>query len=154
MPFFDKYTALVSKVTFGGDSGEELFNLYELAKCIETDKTTQSIDDFILVPFYVCGGKRYELYQYEFYLEGLNGETLQEYILRVTGRKSIENVPADIYRIRQICFARMEEGNQSEILLKLKEYFIFLMEDEGVRKEIRGVYSEFDINKLFISIYY
>ena len=150
MSFFDKYISMISKLII---NSEELINLCELVSCIEMDKTPQLIDSCIITPFYVSKGSRYELYQYEFYIESQNGESFQEYILRVTGRKNIENVPTDILEIRQRCFVKLEEGNQSDILLKMKEYFIFLMKDEKIRKEIMDVFSEFDINNFFICIY-
>lgn len=103
--------------------------------------------------FYVSKGSRYELYQYEFYIESQNGESFQEYILRVTGRKNIESVPADILEIRQRCFVKIEEGNQCDILSKIKEFFSFLMKDEKIQKEIMDVFSEYDVNKLFVCIY-
>ena len=150
MSFFDKYMSKISKLIIGG---EELLNLCELASCVELDKTPQLIDSCIIMPFYVSDGSRYELYQYEFYIESQNGESFQEYILRVIGRKNIEYVPTDIFEIRQRCFVKLEEGNQNDILSKMKEYFMFLMKDEKIRKEIKDIFSEFDINKLFVCIY-
>lgn len=150
MSFFDKYTTMISKLIIGG---EELLNLCELISCIEMDKSPQLIDGCIIMPFYVSKGSRYELYQYEFYIESQNGESFQEYILRVTGRKNIESVPADILEIRQRCFVKIEEGNQCDILLKIKEFFSFLMKDEKIQKEIMDVFSEYDVNKLFVCIY-
>ncbi|MCH5338591.1 MAG: hypothetical protein J1E03_07410 [Acetatifactor sp.] len=150
MSFFDKYTPLISKLIIGG---EELLNLCELISCIEMDKSPQLIDGCIIMPFYVSKGSRYELYQYEFYIESQNGESFQEYILRVTGRKNIESVPADILEIRQRCFVKIEEGNQCDILSKIKEFFSFLMKDEKIQKEIMDVFSEYDVNKLFVCIY-
>lgn len=150
MSFFDKYTPMISKLIIGG---EELLNLCELISCIEMDKSPQLIDGCIIMPFYVSKGSRYELYQYEFYIESQNGESFQEYILRVTGRKNIESVPADILEIRQRCFVKIEEGNQCDILSKIKEFFSFLMKDEKIQKEIMDVFSEYDVNKLFVCIY-
>ena len=84
MSFFDKYTSMTSKLTIGG---EEMFNLCELAKCMEMDKEPPIIEECIIVPYYISESGRYELYQYELNVESGNGETFQEYVLRITGKK-------------------------------------------------------------------
>lgn len=150
MSFFGKYTSVISKVTIGG---EEMLNLCELVKCIETDKTPPIIEECIIVPYYINESGRYELYQYEFNVESENGETFQEYILRMTGKKNIEEVPNDILEMRQVCFAKIDGENQSDVLSKIKSYFIFLMNDEKIQNEVMDMFSEFDISKIFVCIY-
>lgn len=150
MSFFDKYTSMVSKRMI---DGEEMFNLWELVKCIETDKTPPLMEACIMTPNYISGKGRYELYQYEFWVEEKNGETFEEYILRITGKKKMEEVPDDIISIRQKCFTKIDSDDQSVTLTKMREYFLFLMGDEIVQREIVEVFGEFDINKLFICIY-
>lgn len=150
MSFLDKYLSMISKIIIGG---EEMLNLCELTKCIETDKTPPLIEECIITPYYINESSRYELYQYEFYVEQKNGETFEEYILRITGKGKIEEVPDDIIRIRKICFAQIDVDNQSSILIKIQEYFHFLMNDEAVQSEVTDIFSEFDINKIFVCIY-
>lgn len=150
MSFFDKYTSLISKIIIGD---EKMLNLCELVKCMETDQAPPLIEECIIMPYYISDGRRYELYQYEFYAEQKNGETFQEHILRITGKKSINEVPNDILKIRQICFAKIDAENQSDNLSKIKEYFTFLMTDENIKKEVMDIFLEFDINKIFVCIY-
>ena len=122
MSSFDKYTSMISKLIIGG---EEMVNLCELAKCIETDKIPPTLEECIIVPYYINKSGRYELYQYEFNVESENGETFQEYVLRITGKKNIEEVPDDILEMRQICFAKIDDENQSDVFSKIKTYFKF-----------------------------
>ena len=148
MSLFDKYTSIVSKRIIGR---EEMWNLCELVRCIETDAMPPLIEECIITPYYVSKSGRYELYQYEFYAEQSNGKTFDEYILMITGKSKIEEVPDDIIRIRKKCFAKID--NQSSALRQIKEYFHFLMKDEEIQREIKNVFAEFDVNKLFVAIY-
>ena len=150
MSFLDKYTPMISKIIIGG---EEMLNLYELVKCIETDKTPPLIEECIITPYYINKSGRYELYQYDFRAEQGNEETFEEYILRITGKTKLEEVPDNIIRIRKKCFTQIDVNNQSEILKKLIEYFHFLMNDEEVQSEVIGIFAEFDIKKFFVCIY-
>ena len=150
MPFFNKYTSMVSKKMIGR---KEIWNLCELVKCMEADKTPPRIEECIITPYYTNESSRYELYQYEFYAVQSNEKALDEYILTITGKSKIEEVPEDIIRIRTICFGEIDDNNQCVILNKIKEYFHFLMEDEDIQREIKDVFVEFDVNNIFISIY-
>ena len=150
MSFLDKYKFMISKIVIGT---EEMLNLCELVKCIESDKTPPIIEECIITPYYICESGRYELYQYEFYAEQKNVETFEEYILRITGKRKIEEVPDDIIRIRKMCFTQIDVNNQKDIIKKIKDYFYFLMNDEDVRNEVIDIFTEFDINKIFVCIY-
>lgn len=150
MSFLDKYISTVTKKSIGG---EKMMNLYELVKCIELDQTPSLIEECIIIPYYIDKKGRYELYQYEFCVEQMNGQSFDEYILKITGKKSIEEVSDNIVKIRQICFAKLDEDNQGDILKKVKEYFRFLLNDVDVQKEIVNIFGEFNQNKLYICIY-
>ena len=150
MSFLDKYISRISKRNIGG---EEMLNLYELVKCIESDRTPSLIEECIIIPYYIDEKGRYELYQYEFCIEEMNEETFEEYILRITGKKEIEEISNNIIRIRQICYAKLGGDNQGDILNKIKKYFLFLMNDEDIQREIVGIFGEFNPNKLYICIY-
>lgn len=147
MPFLDKYVSTISREIIGG---EEMMNLHEVVKCIELDQTPSPIEECIITPYYIDKKGRYELYQYEFCVEQMNGKTFDEYILRSTGKKKVEEVPENIIKIRQMCYAKLDKDNQSDILKRIKEYFHFLLNDEEVQKEIKDVFGEFDQNKLYI----
>lgn len=127
-----------------------MLNLYELAECIETDTTPPCFEECIITPYYINKSGRYELYQYEFCV---NVDSFEEYLLRITGKKKIGEVPDDILRMRKICFAQIDVNNQTSIYKKILEYFHFLMYGEEVQSEILDIFTEFDINKLFVCIY-
>ena len=149
MSFLDKYIPMISKIIIGG---EEMLNLCELVKCIETDKTPPLIEECIITPYYINESGRYELYQYEFCAEQRDGATFEKYLLRITGKKKIEEVPDDIIGIRKICFSQIDVNNQSSTLKKVIEYFHFLMYDEEVQSEVIGIFTEFDINNIYVCI--
>ncbi|MBD5452839.1 MAG: hypothetical protein HDR30_00735 [Lachnospiraceae bacterium] len=150
MSFLDRYISMISKKNIGG---EEMLNLHELVTCIELDKTPSLIEECIIMPYYIDQKGRYELYQYEFRVESMNKETFEEYILRITGKKKIDDVADNIIRIRQICYAKLDRNNQNDILKKIKDYFYFLINSEDVQKEIVDIFGEFNLNNLYICIY-
>lgn len=150
MSFLDKYVHMISKVTIGT---EEMLNVCELVRCIETDDRTPQIEDCIAVPFYIDAGKRYELYQYEFRVEEENGDTFEEYLLRTTGKKKFEEIPDNIIKMRRICYINNMRNDQEGTWKKIKEYFDFLLHDRNLRQEITGIFTKFDEKKLFISIF-
>ena len=55
--------------------------------------------------------------------------------------------------MRKISFAQIDVNNQISIYKKISEYFHFLMYGEEVQSEILDIFTEFDINKLFVCIY-
>lgn len=150
MSFLDKYFPVVSKVTIGK---EEMLNVCDLVRCIEADGKPPQIEECIAVPFYIDAAKTYELYQYEFRIEDENGDTFEEYMLRVTGKKNFEEIPNDIIRTRRICFVDNIRNDQEGTWKKIKGYFDFLLRDKDIRQEITGIFDEFEERKLFISFY-
>ena len=150
MSAFDKYTSMISKLVIGG---EEMWNIRELEKCLETDEAPPGIEECIMVPYYINESGRYELYQYELYVTRAKGETFQDYILRKTGKSNMKEIPDDILRIRQLCFVNTDEEDQSNVLAKIRKYLIFLMSDEKIQKEVLDIFSEFDSYKMFLCIY-
>lgn len=150
MALFDKYKPLVSSKIIGK---EEMLNLCDLVKCLEEDKDPFLIEPCLIIPYYIDENKRYELYQCEFCLEQQGGETFEEYLLRMTGKSRLEEVPKRITKMRQMCFARIEIGGESNTLQKIIEWAYFLMNDDAVKSEIVNLFSEFDSKKLFVGIY-
>lgn len=147
---FDKYKILVSSKIIGK---EEMLNLCDLVKCLEEDKDPFLIEPCLIIPYYINENKRYELYQYEFCLEQQDGETFEEYLLRMTGKRRLEEVPKHITKIRQMSFARIEMGNEENVLKRLIDWAYFLMNDDAVKSEIVDLFAEFDSKKLFVGIY-
>ena len=117
MSFLNKYISIVTKESIGG---EEMMNLCELVKRIEWDQTPSPIEECTIIPYCIDKKGRYELYQYEFCVEQMNGQTFDEYILKSTGKKKIEEVPDNIVKKRKICYAKLDEDNQGDILKKIK----------------------------------
>ncbi|MDE6640329.1 MAG: hypothetical protein K2K63_07390 [Acetatifactor sp.] len=150
MSFLDKYFPVVSRVTIGK---EEMLNVCDLVRCMEADGKLTQIEECIAVPFYIDAGKTYELYQYEFRIEEENGDTFEEYMLRVTGKKTFEGIPNDIIKTRRICFVNNIRNDQEGTWKKIKEYFDFLLHDKDIRQVITGIFNEFEEKKLFISFY-
>lgn len=149
MIVFEKYASVISKMIIGG---EEMLNLCELLKCIEEDKVAPEIEECIIMPYYINGSSRYELYQYEFCIEQKEGEPFEKYMQRITG-KELEDIPNNVIRVRQICYLRIDENRSGSTRRKIIDYFNFLISDECVQQEIVGVFSEFNPDKLFVCVY-
>ena len=133
---------------------ETLLHLSELSECLAKDIVLPKIEeDSLIVPFYVEDGKRLELYHYEFTIWGNDAAEFEDFILEVSGKNKLEEIPSDLMRIREICFSKMNGHNQNEVVDRIKFYFRFLLIGDEVNNEIENVFGKFDSDKLFICIY-
>ena len=148
MQFFDYYIPMTSKKNVGR---EEMFNLYELIKHIEADPIIPSFKEQLIIPYYLDKRGRYELYQYEFCIE--KTETFEEHVLRITGKKRIEDVPDNIVKMRRICFAKLDEQNQMCVLNRIMDYFHFLINNADIQSEIINIFGSFNPHHLYICFY-
>lgn len=124
--------------------GEKFINLYEMSNFLN-EHTDILLDECLIVPYYINDNKRMELYQYEFCCT--NKYNFEEYVLNLTGKNCIIDIPQDILEIRRICFASQYEVN------KLKNFLDFLFNDKNIRYEIKQFFGDFNIKNLYAIIY-
>ena len=125
-------------------SGEYFFNLQELDELLN-DTTLSEKDEVLIMPYYIQDNKRFELSQYEFYCS--NDGDFKTYILKLTGKKQMEDIPEEIIHLREKCFATVDEPN------KLKEFLEFLFQDKNLQKEVEKVFGDYKVENLYAIVY-
>ena len=125
-------------------AGEKFINLLELEELLE-DEIVLEMDEVIITPYYIQNDKRLELYQYEFCC--MKNCNFKEYVLNLTGKKRIEDIPKEILTIRNSCFATVDEPD------KLKDFLKFLFQNKYLQKEVEQVFGEYVVKNLYAIVY-
>lgn len=127
-------------------SGEIFIALFDLIKFLNSDDGKQiELEECLITPFYICDSKRMELYQYEFCIT--DEYNFEDYITKLTGKKSLEEIPKEIIELRKICFASVSEKN------KINEYLKYIVENQDLKSEVEQVFDNFDKANLYVTVY-
>lgn len=125
-------------------AGEIFINLQELYHLLKTDFGME-MEECLITPYYIQDNKRVELYQYEFCCTDEIG--FKEYVLKLTGKEKIEDVPEEIFNLRRKCFSTCNE------LTGLADYLKFLFENEALKEEIEQLFGEYIAGNLYAVVY-
>lgn len=125
-------------------AGEIFINLQELYKLLKTDCKIE-MEECLVTPYYIQDDKRMELYQYEFCCTG--EMSFEEYLLRLTGKKNIEDIPGEIFRLRRNCFSICEESDRLAVFLD------FLFGNKTLEEEIERVFGDYNVENLYAVTY-
>lgn len=70
-----------------------------------------------------------------------------DYILKLTGKKRIEDIPDRILYLRKKCFSTINESN------KLRDFLEFLLHDKNLQEEVERVFGNYSIENLYALVY-
>lgn len=129
----------------------KISDLYNRVKELESE-VLRIDEDISLLPFYIDNGRIYELYYHEFYVNvNIKESEYEQYILEITGKKHISEIPKDIRERLEICECITSKNEiDKNVLLKFVEH---LYTDDTVYTDITSVYGTFDKEKFFFEIY-
>ncbi|MBE6008656.1 MAG: hypothetical protein E7235_05605 [Lachnospiraceae bacterium] len=135
-------------------SGETFYSMYELKNALESS-TDEYIEfgDYGITPYYIADGKILELYEYELTISKDESNSFEEFILNLTGRDSIESVPADIIELRRNCFIRVENDFYKMKKQLLIDFFDFVMNEVAVRRQVESSFGAYDKKNIFFELY-
>lgn len=125
-------------------AGEIFINLQELDEFLKVE-TSIEMEEVLITPYYIQDDKRLELYKYEFCC--IKDCDFKDYVLKLTGKKLIEDISEEILAIRNICFATVDEPN------KLKDFLEFLFQNKNLQKEVKQVFGEYVAKNLYAIVY-
>ena len=125
-------------------AGEIFINLQELDELLKKDILIE-LEEVLIIPYYIQDNKRLELYQYEFV--STNDCDFRDYILKLTGKKRIEDIPEDILHLRKKCFAKVDESN------KLREFLEFLFQNKNLQEEVEKAFGNYVEENLYAIVY-
>ena len=126
----------------------DLINLVDLKSAIEEKQVDVTKEEAILTPYYF-DTKKYELYHYELLV--CKGIAFNDYILKKTGKKKIDEIPKKVVELRKKCFISLDETD--DIKCKVLGFFDFLMNDKALEEEIVSVFGSFSIENIYIEIF-
>lgn len=135
-------------------NGEVLYNLDELSKILNAmiEKDIEMCD-CIITPYYVCGKKRMELYEFELNIRLTDNPDFNRYILRKTGKNRIEDIPEEIILQQRICYCEIPKINSKLPKIRIQQYIQFLYSNEKLKQEIQKIFGDFEKEKLLFELY-
>lgn len=135
-------------------SNEKYYKLCDLRRGLIPLKDEKiEVTDFILTPYYIYQGKRLELYEYEFNMVLVEKNNLEEYLLTLTGKKSIEEVPNSIKERQKFCYVEVMQDNKTVDVFCLINYIDYLLDNSEIRYQIEKVFGIFNTEELFFELF-
>jgi len=125
-------------------AGENFINLQDLYNLLTTEVKIE-MEECLITPYYLQDNKRMELYQYEFCCT--SEYNFEEYVLEVTGKHKIEDIPKEILYLRKKCFATIDEPN------RLFEFLKFILENKDLQEEVKKTFGNYIVEDLYAIIY-
>jgi len=135
-------------------SNEKLYNVAELEEKIKVLANSKiTISDCILTIYYVDEGKRYELYEYELSVDVVKEKDFGGYLLRLTGKETIDEIPPMIIERQKKCHIEILKSEQTLDKFALEDYLEFVINSPELKKQITQVFGTFAKEKLYFEIY-
>ena len=75
------------------------------------------------------------------------------YLLKKTGRKTVEDVPAHIVRLQKECCIEVSKAEGPLLVERLLQYVDFLCAEEVMISQIQQVFGTYQRNDLWFSVY-
>lgn len=124
---------------------QTFINLRELKDLLETGFRIE-MEECLITPSYIQDNKQYELYHYELCCTN-EYDSFDQFILELTHKNKIEEIPEEIYTLRKNCFSRCDEP------CRLAEYLRFLFNSESLKEEIKTAFGFYVAKNLYAVIY-
>ena len=135
-------------------NGEELYRIEGFREQLEAlNEDTLIVEDCILTPYYIHAGALYELYEYELNIRLTDQPDFHRYLLKKTGRKTVEDVPAHIVRLQKECCIEVSKAEGPLLVERLLQYVDFLCAEEVMISQIQQVFGTYQRNDLWFSVY-
>lgn len=139
-----KITEITANTNHFKCAGESFVSLQDLFDNLKNERIIE-MEECIILPYYIDNGKRLELYQYEFCCT--TESDFENYMLKLTGKKKMDDISTEIVNLRKKCFSTLNDPN------KLYTFLDFLFEDEDLHKEIKRVFGGFAKENLYALVY-
>ena len=124
-----------------------------LGKKLDRISTYIELEDVLLTPFYVnAKNQRYELYEYELNIVVSDRPSFSEYATRYFGRE-LSGVPEKMVNRVRHCYIGVTKKAPENILVQLKEYVRFILQNQEIRTEIYSCMEEYEVSNLFFALY-
>ena len=135
-------------------NGEELYRIEGFREQLEAlNEGTLIVEDCILTPYYIHDGAMYELYEYELNIRLTDQPDFHRYLLKKTGKGTVEEVPDQIVRLQRECYIEVLTADGLLPLGRLLQYIDFLSAEEAVISQVQQVFGAYQTDGLWFSVY-
>ena len=135
-------------------NGEIFHNLADFRRQLEALKEDSlAVPDCILTPYYIHAGALYELYEYELNIRLTDQPDFHRYLLKKTGKGTVEEVPDQIVRLQRECYIEVLKADGQLPVGRLLQYVDFLFAEEAVISQVQQVFGVYQRNGLWLAFY-
>ena len=135
-------------------NGEELYRIAGFREQLEAlNEGTLIVEDCILTPYYIHDGAMYELYEYELNIRLTDQPDFHRYLLKKTGKGTVEEVPDQIVRLQRECYIEVLKADGLLPVGRLLQYIDFLFAEETVISQVQQVFGVYQPDGLRFSVY-
>ncbi len=135
-------------------NGEELYRIAGFREQLEAlNESILIVEDCILTPYYIHDGALYELYEYEMNIRLTDQPDFRRYLLKKTGKGTVEEVPDQIVRLQRECYIEVLTADGLLSVGRLLQYIDFLFAEETVISQVQQVFGVYQPDGLWFSVY-
>ena len=135
-------------------NGEELYRIAGFREQLEAlNEGTLIVEDCILTPYYIHDGAMYELYEYELNIRLTDQPDFHRYLLKKTGKGTVEEVPDQIVRLQRECYIEVLKADGHLPVGRLLQYIDFLFAEEAVISQVQQVFGVYQLDGLWLAFY-
>ena len=135
-------------------NGEELYRIAGFREQLEAlNEGILIVEDCILTPYYIHDGALYELYEYELNIRLTDQPDFHRYLLKKTGKGTVEEVPDQIVRLQRECYIEVLKADGLLPVGRLLQYIDFLFAEETVISQVQQVFGVYQPDGLRFSVY-
>ena len=135
-------------------NGEELYRIAGFREQLEAlNEGILIVEDCILTPYYIHDGALYELYEYEMNIRLTDQPDFHRYLLKKTGKGTVEEVPDQIVRLQRECYIEVLTADGLLSVGRLLQYIDFLFAEETVISQVQQVFGVYQPDGLRFSVY-
>lgn len=135
-------------------NGEELYRIAGFREQLEAlNEGILIVEDCILTPYYIHDGALYELYEYEMNIRLTDQPDFRRYLLKKTGKGTVEEVPDQIVRLQRECYIEVLTADGLLSVGRLLQYIDFLSAEEAVISQVQQVFGVYQPDGLRFSVY-
>ena len=135
-------------------NGEELYRIAGFREQLEAlNESILIVEDCILTPYYIHDGALYELYEYEMNIRLTDQPDFRRYLLKKTGKGTVEEVPDQIVRLQRECYIEVLTADGLLSVGRLLQYIDVLVAEETVISQVQQVFGVYQPDGLWFSVY-
>ena len=134
-------------------SNEKYYKLSDLLKKLNAEEgDIVEVEELILTPYYISDGRRLELYEYELDIFAECGRSVEDYLLTLTGKQSVQDIPSNIVQMRTQCYMLFDQKTSRIEVSRLVGYLHFVLTNRDIQNQANSCFGSFDADNLYLEI--